>query len=63
VALPLQIGSDLAVRIGAEVVTLTPSQGLRAAEQLIRKSTRLMMIEEALPVSRRRLPTTLRRPN
>jgi hypothetical protein len=27
---------------------LTPSEGLEAAEQLIRKSTRRMMLEEAL---------------
>lgn len=43
----LRIGADLTLRLGDEVVQLTPAEGLRAAEQLIRKSTRRMMIEEA----------------
>lgn len=46
--LPLQIDGDLNVRVGAATVQLTPAEGLQAAEQLIRKSTRRMMLEEAL---------------
>jgi hypothetical protein len=53
----IRVLPDLAVCLnGARVVVLTPSQGLRLAEQLIRKSTRKMMIEEAVkppPVVRR----------
>jgi hypothetical protein len=46
--LPLQIDGDLTVRVGGSTVRLTPSEGLQAAEQLIRKSTRRMMLDEAL---------------
>jgi hypothetical protein len=46
--LPLHIDGDLNVRVGGSIVRLTPSEGLEAAEQLIRKSTRRMMLEEAL---------------
>jgi hypothetical protein len=46
--LPLQIDGDLNIRVGGATVRLTPSEGLEAAEQLIRKSTRRMMLEEAL---------------
>jgi hypothetical protein len=46
--LPLRIDGDLNVRVGGACVRLTPSEGLEAAEQLIRKSTRRMMVEEAL---------------
>jgi hypothetical protein len=46
--LPLHIDSDLTVRVGGSTVRLTPSEGLQAAEQLIRKSTRRMMLDEAL---------------
>ena len=46
--LPLQIDGDLNVSVGASSVRLTPAEGLQAAEQLIRKSTRRMMMEEAL---------------
>lgn len=48
--LPLQIDGDLNVRVGRSIVRLTPSEGLQAAEQLIRKSTRRMMVEEALDI-------------
>jgi hypothetical protein len=44
----LKIDGDLTVRIGVSTVRLTPAEGLQAAEQLIRKSTRRMMLEEAL---------------
>ena len=44
----LEIYGDLTVRVGASTVRLTPSEGLQAAEQLIRKSTRRMMLDEAL---------------
>jgi hypothetical protein len=46
--LPLQIDGDLNIRLGSATVRLTPAEGLEAAEQLIRKSTRRMMLEEAL---------------
>ena len=61
--LPIRIGPNLAVRLGAETAILTPSQGLRLAEQLIRKSTRRMMIEEAVYAEppRRSRPVTRRR--
>jgi hypothetical protein len=45
--LPLRIDGDLTVHIGRSTVQLTPSQGLQAAERLIRQSTRRMMLEEA----------------
>lgn len=48
VRLPILIEKDLSVRIGAAAVRLTPSQAMQAAEQLIRKGTRAMMVEEAL---------------
>jgi hypothetical protein len=48
VRLPILIDKDLSVRIGAAAVRLTPSQAMQAAEQLIRKGTRAMMVEEAL---------------
>lgn len=51
--LPIRIGSDLVVRLGAERADLTPKQGLRLAEDLIRKSTRRMMLEEAAKPPRR----------
>jgi hypothetical protein len=44
---PVRIGADLTVRLGCAAATLSPSQGFRLAEQLIRKSTRRMMIAEA----------------
>jgi len=52
--LPIRIGSDLAIRLGAETAVLTPAQGFRLAEQLIRKSTRVMMLQEAVQREPRR---------
>jgi hypothetical protein len=47
--LPLpRLGADLTLRLGCAETTLSPRQGLLLAEQLIRKSTRKMMVEEAL---------------
>ena len=47
--LSIRIGPDLGVYLdGSERVVLTPSQGLRLAEDLIRKSTRKMVLEEVL---------------
>jgi hypothetical protein len=57
--LPLRISPDLTVRLGCgrDAVRLTPTQAMRAAEILIRRGTRVMMIEAAL------LPTpAVRRP-
>jgi hypothetical protein len=57
--LPFKIDGDLTIRIGGSAVQLTPSQGLQAAERLIRKSTRRMMLEEAFDT----LPPEPRVPN
>jgi hypothetical protein len=52
--LPIRVEADLGVCVGRErVAVLTPTQGLRLAEQLIRKATRRMMIEEAVKPPRR----------
>jgi len=59
--LPLRIDADLTVRLGAEVARLTPGQALRTAEQLIRKGTRRMMVEEALVPAASRRPQAGRR--
>ena len=59
--LPFRIDPDLTVRLGAEALRLTPSQGLRLAKALIRKSTRAMMVEEALPPTLRRPRPAVRR--
>jgi hypothetical protein len=57
VSSPIHIEAGLAVRIGGQRVPLTPSQGLRLAERLIRVSTRKMMAEEAVrPLRRTRMP-------
>jgi hypothetical protein len=60
-ALPIHIAPNLTVRVGAAVVTLSPAQAMRAAEQLIRRGTRRMMIEEAEVTLDRRRPITARR--
>jgi hypothetical protein len=62
-ALPFKIGADLTIQLGAEALRLTPSQGLRAAERLVRRSLIQMMREEAglsRPLRRPR-PTASRR--
>jgi hypothetical protein len=48
--IPLRISPDLTVRLGdgRSAVRLTPAQAMRAAELLIRRGTRMMMIEEAV---------------
>lgn len=43
----LQVDGDLTVRVGSSTVRLSPSQALDAAEQLVRKGMRQMMLEEA----------------
>jgi hypothetical protein len=58
--LPLKIDGDLTIRIGGSAVQLTPSQGLQAAERLIRKSTRRMMLEEAFDTLEPRVPNSSR---
>jgi hypothetical protein len=42
-----RLATDLTLRLGCAAVTLSPRQGLHLAEELIRKSTRRMMVEEA----------------
>lgn len=49
----LQIGDDLHVTIGRAAVRLTPSAGLRFAEDLLRKSMRLALAEEVVASTRR----------
>jgi hypothetical protein len=44
--LPVSVGFDLKVRIGEEAAPLSPRQGLRLAEVLIRRSCRAMLAEE-----------------
>jgi hypothetical protein len=56
--LPLRIDGDLTVHVGRSTVQLTPSQGLQAAERLIRQSTRRMMLEEAFDAE---LPSSIAR--
>jgi len=48
--LSLRIDGDLTVHVGRSTVQLTPTEGLQAAERLIRQSTRRMMLEEAFEV-------------
>jgi hypothetical protein len=50
--LPVSVGFDLEVRIGEAVAPLSPRQGLRLAEVLIRRSCRALLAEE-LRASRR----------
>jgi hypothetical protein len=61
--LPIRITPDLTVALGGAAVTISPAQGMRLAEQLIRRSTRKMMVEEALAapaMPRRRRPEPAR---
>jgi hypothetical protein len=46
--LPIDIGGDLVVRIGRDAVRLSPSEGFRVAERLLRQSIRHMVVEAAL---------------
>jgi hypothetical protein len=61
---PLRISPDLTVRLSGTQgqVRLTPRQAMRAAELLIRKGTRAMMLEEALAEPPLR-PASQRRPH
>ena len=45
--MPIQLLPDLRVAIGRDRVAITPREGLRFAEKLIRASTRRMVEEEA----------------
>jgi hypothetical protein len=55
IRLPIQVAGDLTISLGgSSAVALSPAQGLRLAEQLIRKSTRRMMVEEAFAPPRQR---------
>jgi len=58
--LPIQVSDALEVRLGPIAITLTPGQGFRVAEDIIRKSARRVLSEEA---DRDRVPAarTLRR--
>ena len=59
-----RLDADLTLRLGGAATTLSPRQGLRLAEELIRKSTRRMMVEEALAEPpRRSVPRATRRAN
>jgi hypothetical protein len=40
------VANDLSLVVGEEIVPLTPSEGFRLAERLIRKSTARMVEEE-----------------
>ena len=42
----IEITNDLAIKIGAEAARLSPSEGFRLAERLIRKSTSKMIADE-----------------
>jgi hypothetical protein len=44
--LPVVVAKDLTVVIGDEAVRLTPTEGFRLAERLIRRSTARMVEEE-----------------
>jgi hypothetical protein len=44
---PVRVDDDLRVIVRHEQVRLTPSEGMRLAEHLIRKSTAAMIREEA----------------
>jgi hypothetical protein len=59
--LPVTIGDDLSISINSGGARLTPAQGLRLAEQLIRKSTHSMIIEEAERARRAPAPHGTRR--
>jgi len=67
--LPVQVGFDLQLRVGGAVVPLSPRQGLRLAELLVRRSCRAILTEEikasreTSPSAPRRRPTTTGRPN
>jgi hypothetical protein len=54
--LPVSVGFDLEVRIGEAAAALSPRQGLRLAEVLIRRSCRAMLAEE-LRASRTHRPS------
>lgn len=60
---PLVITEDLRVSIGDRVASLTPTEGLKLAEQLARKSFRRALAEEAgldepIPAARSRKRST-----
>jgi hypothetical protein len=58
-----RIAPNLTLRLGDARVRLTPSQGLRFAERLVRESMRQAMVEEALvPPPRHSRPRTRRAP-
>jgi hypothetical protein len=43
----IAVGDDLVMRVGAEAIRLTPSEGLDLAERLARASFKRAMTEEA----------------
>jgi hypothetical protein len=45
--LPVTVSDDLTIRIGTASAALTPTQGFAVAEQLLRKSTRRAIVDEA----------------
>jgi hypothetical protein len=53
-----RLGPGLVLRIGAEVVNLSPRDGLRLAENLARRSFRQMLEEEAKATSPARRAAT-----
>ena len=55
----IEIRDDLTVAIGSEAVRLTPGEGFRLAERLIRRSTARMVEEE---VEAAEAPTVRRAP-
>jgi len=57
--LPIEITDALEVRLGAVAIALTPSQGFAVAEDMIRKSARRVISEEAA----NRAPTARPRAN
>jgi hypothetical protein len=44
---PIRVGDDLSISFATGAVKITPSQGLRVAEALIRASAHQMIVEEA----------------
>jgi len=47
----IAVGDDLVMRVGAEAIRLTPSEGLDLAERLARASFRRALTEEAEALS------------